>query len=620
MRDHSRLAFAAKSGSIRRVRKIFAWPGFVLIAAFFGCFLFWPIFQTLRGAFLDANGALTLAYAREVFANPVYLEGLRNAFVLAVASTALTFAVAMPLAFVSDRFLFPGKKLFSALVLVPMILPPFVGAIGIKAILGQMGALNALLTHLGLLQPDHAIDWLGRGRFWGIVAMNALHLYPILYLNLAAALANIDPAMEEAAENLGCTGFRKFFRITLPLIMPGLFAGGTIVFIWAFTELGVPLMFDYTRVTPVQIFNGIKEISGNPFPFALVVVTLISTSLLYLVSKLLFGRTHHAMTSKATTAGGAREAGMLKMLLCTALFAGVTFIALLPHIGVVLMSFAGEWYHTVLPDAWTLAHYKNALGHDLTVPSIVNSLKYASLATFFDLTLGVAVAYIIVRTNWRGRHLLDAVSMLPLAVPGLVLAFGYIAMTQEVELARFAHTILAPLWWPASLLGFKAGLESIAHVEKSMVTFLVHHLNPTSDPTLLLVIAYSVRRLPYVVRSAVAGLQQTSYTLEEAAQNLGASPFRALRKITLPLITANILAGGLLAFSFAMLEVSDSLILAQRSVDFPITKAIFELFQLLGEGRYIASALGVWAMVFLGITILAASRLLGKKMGALFRV
>jgi iron(III) transport system permease protein len=144
-------------------------------------------------------------------------------------------------------------------------------------------------------------------------------------------------------------------------------------------------------------------------------------------------------------------------------------------------------------------------------------------------------------------------------------------------------------------------------------------LDPTRNPTALLVIAYSVRRLPFVVRSAVAGLQQTSPMLEEAAMNLGAPPLRTLQKITLPLITANILAGGLLAFAFAMLEVSDSLILAQRSVDFPITKAIYELFQLLGDGRYLASALGVWSMVFLGLTIFAASRLLGKKMGALFR-
>ena len=479
--------------------------------------------------------------------NPVYLEGLKNALAMGVMSTALALIIAMPLAFLTDRFVFPGKKLFSALVLVPMILPPFVGAIGIREIFGQMGAFNALLAHLGLLRADALpIDWLGHERFWGVVAMNALHLYPILYLNIAAALANIDPAMEEAAENLGCTGLRKFFKITLPLIMPGLFAGGTIVFIWAFTELGVPLMFDYTRVTPVQIFYGLKEIGGNPFPYTLVVITLVSTALLYLASKLLFGRADYMAASKAATESSARRLGGWRAALCTGLFACVTFIALLPHLGVVLVSFAGDWYHSALPNTWTLAHYKEALGHDLTVPSIINSLKYSSLATVCDLLLGVVIAWVIVRTQNRWRHILDAAAMLPLAVPGLVLAFGYIAMTQEGRAFSF--------------------------------------LNPARDPTALLVIAYAVRRLPFVrALGHAAGLQQTSPTLEEAAMNLGAPPLRALRRITLPLIAANILAGGLLAFSFAMLEVSDSLILAQRSVDFPITKAIFELFQNPGQ-------------------------------------
>ena len=135
----------------------------------------------------------------------------------------------------------------------------------------------------------------------------------------------------------------------------------------------------------------------------------------------------------------------------------------------------------------------------------------------------------------------------------------------------------------------------------------------------LLIIAYAVRRLPYMVRSAAAGYQQTSVTLEEAAQNLGCPPWRTLYRVTLPLIAANLLAGGLLTFSFAMLEVSDSLLLAQKQEYYPITKAIYELFQLLGSGRAIASALGVWAMAFLGMTILGASLLLGKRMGALFR-
>ncbi|MGV3531781.1 MAG: ABC transporter permease, partial [Chthoniobacteraceae bacterium] len=512
----------------------------------------------------------------------IYLEGLRNALLLAVSSTLLTIAIAVPLAWIADRYAFPGKKLLSALILVPLILPPFVGAIGVRQILGQYGALNALLTNIGWLAPGETYDWLGNGRFWGIVALNALHLYPILFLNVTAALANVDPAMEEAAENLGCTGFRKFRKITLPLIMPGLFAGGTIVFIFAFTELGVPLLFDYSRVTSVQIFYGLKEIAGNPFPFALVVVMLFSTVMLYAVSKLLFGRAQHAMAGKATMGRVERSGNALERWACTAAFVMVAALALLPHAGVVLVSVADDWYRSVLPTGWTMAHYESALGHPLAVPSIANSLKYASISTLIDLVLGLGIAYVIVRSTLPARWLLDAVAMLPLAVPGLVLAFGYVSMTQEGRTFAF--------------------------------------LNPTQDPTALLVIAYAVRRLPYVVRSAVAGLQQTSVTLEEAAQNLGSPPLRVLRRITLPLVSANLLAGGLLAFSFAMLEVSDSLILAQRQQHFPITKAIYELFQLLGEGRYVASALGVWSMVFLGITLFAASRMLGRRLGALFRV
>jgi len=555
---------------------------FALTGLFFFFFFVWPISETIRGAFFTSSNAFTLDYIGEVFRNPIYLEGLINALLLAVFSTALTVVIALPLAFLTDRFIFPGKSLLGAMILVPMILPPFVGAIGIKQILGQQGALNAFLVDLGLMNANHPIDWLGQGAFWGIVVMNALHLYPILYLNVVAALANVDPAMEEAAENLGCTGFRKFRKITLPLIMPGLFAGGTIIFIWAFTELGVPLMFEFTRVTSVQIFSGIKDIGGNPFPFALVAVMLGSTVLLYAISKFLFGRDSHAMMAKATSQGGPRQVGVFAGLLCTFVFGLVTFLAILPHIGVILVAFSRDWYGTILPTGWTLENFQAALGHNLTLPSIQNSLKYASVATVIDVLLGIAIAYVVVRTKLPGRQILDAMSMLPLAVPGLVLAFGYLAMTQEGK--PFAA------------------------------------LNPIKDPFIILVIAYSVRRLPYVVRSAAAGFQQTSVTLEEAAQNLGCPPLKALRRVTIPLIMANLLAGGLLAFSFAMLEVSDSLILAQKQQFYPITKAIYELYMLLGEGRFIASALGVWAMAFLGVTILGASVILGKKLGAIFRV
>ncbi|MBM3841703.1 MAG: iron ABC transporter permease [Verrucomicrobia bacterium] len=555
---------------------------FAFTALFFGAFFLWPVLQILRGGFVDADGRFTLAYLGAILADPHHLGALGNSLLLAATTTCLALGLALPLAWVSDRFRFPGKALLGALILVPMILPPFVGAIGIKQIFGQYGALNCLLQLAGLLEPGETIDWFARHQFWGIAAVQALSLYPIIYLNAVAALANVDPAMEEAAQNLGCTGFRRFRRITLPLIRPGLFAGGTIVFIWAFTELGTPLVFDYDRVTSVQIYHGLKDIGMNPLPFALVAVMLVASVGLYAVSKLLFGRSSHAMMAKATSSGGARALPAGRAWLCTGLFAGITFLAVLPHLGVILVAFAEDWYGSILPTRYTLENFELALGHDLTVSAIANSLRFASISAVIDIVLGVAIAYVVVRSRIAGRQVLDFLAMLPLAVPGLVLAFGYLAMAQDGRFFSF--------------------------------------LNPTRDPTILLIIAYSVRRLPYVVRSAAAGFQQTSETLEEAAQNLGCPPLKATIKITLPLIAANLIAGGLLAFAFAMLEVSDSLILAQKQAYYPITKAILELFQLLGDGKFIASALGVWAMVFLGVTIAGLSLLLGRRLGALFRV
>ncbi len=363
--------------------------------------------------------------------------------------------------------------------------------------------------------------------------------------------------------------------------MPGIFAGGTIVFIWAFTELGVPLVFDFDRVTSVQIFRSLNDLSDNPFPYALVVVMLTFSTLLYTLSKVLFGRSSSAGGGRATTARQTLHLPRVPALLCTAAFALVTFLAVIPHLGVVLLSFATDWYGTILPRDLTLAHYEAALGHELTLTSIANSLKYSGIALALCLVLGIGVAYVNVRTRLWGRQILDAMAMLPLAVPGVVVAFGYLAMTRPGQ----------PFHW--LILG--------------------------EDPILILVIAYAVRRLPYVVRSASAGFQQVSPALEEAAQNLGASPERALWRVTLPLVAPNLLAGGLLAFAFSMLEVSDSMILAQQSAHFPITKAIYSLIMSLGTGPQLASALGVWAMVFLTITIAGASLLLGKKLGALFR-
>jgi iron(III) transport system permease protein len=594
----------------------------LLLIAIFAVFLGWPIFQTLRVGFQGVEvagqgyGPYTLEYVTAVFADPILRDGLMHSMFIAVCVTLLCGIISVPLALLSRRFDFIGKQLVNGLLLVPLILPPFVGAIGMRQILGRFGVLTALADQAGWIPHHSPIDWFGSAQILGVILVETLSLYPILFLNVSAALANLDPAMEQAAANLGASRWIIFRRITLPLMRPGLFAGGTIVLIWSFTELGTPLMFDYVRVTPVQIYNQITSINASPLPYALTVVMLISSILLYIVGKFVLGRKIDTAVTKASTQSNVRKLGLLGSSLVLIPFLIVSALALLPHIAVVLRSLSkvGTWYDSALPRVFTGQNYLHALSSDVTLPSVAQSIKYASLSTVLDILLGLMIAFLIVRSRLPGilKQGLDSLAMLPLAVPGLVMAFGYLAISLRLQVWVSSPQVRQLLTKAANQF----------HLSKTFADghWLRNIVDVHQNPTLLLVAAYALRRLPYVVRSAVAGLEQTPVDLELAARNLGASNGFTLRKITLPLISANLLAGGLLAFAFAMLEVSDSLILAQKQDFWPITRGIYELFQRLGDGPYIASALGVWAMVLLTLTILSANSLLGKRMGAIFRV
>ena len=264
---------------------------------------------------------------------------------------------------------------------------------------------------------------------------------------------------------------------------------------------------------------------------------------------------------------------------------GLTFVALLPHISVILVSLTpdlSQWHMTVLPKSFTFEHYVDVFTHSDTLPSILNSLKYSIFSTLIALVVGVSIAYLLTRKRVPFQNLLDAVAMLPLALPGVAIAFGY--------MGSFSDTAFILRYLPKGLIDV---------------------IDPRSNPAFLLIISYTVRRLPYMLRSIYAGFQQTSITYEEASQNMGATPMRTLYKITLPLVIANIIAGAILVFSFSMLEVSDSLILATKNEHYPITKAIYQLSQRLGEGPYIASALGVVGMFILIACLLSAGRVLG---------
>jgi len=376
---------------------------------------------------------------------------------------------------------------------------------------------------------------------------------------------------------MGANGVKLFRTVTFPLILPGYFAGAIIVFIWAFTDLGTPLVFEYREVVAVQIFNMVTDLHQNPMGYTFVVVVIAVTLFFFYLSKRILGGGRYEMLGRGHVASVMRPASARLIVIAYVSVLAVTALALLPHFGVVLTSVAKRWFLTVLPSEYTVQFYQKVFSHDLALLSIKNSFLLSGLSTIIDIVLGVTIAYILARKRVPGRAALDVLAMLPLALPGLVLAFGYVA------------------------------------------AFSATPLDPRTNPVPLLVIAYAVRRLPYMVRAAYAGFQQTSVVLEEAAINLGASPVKTLFQITMPLVFANLIAGAVLSFSFAMLEVSDSLILASKEPYYPITKAIYALLQRIEDGPYIASAMGMLGMLLLAASLFVAGRLFGRRMGELFR-
>ena len=552
----------------------------MIALAVFGPFLIYPVARVLVGAISEtdfASGTRTLHfdYLLLPLQNATLKQSVINSFLLAISSTLLSALIAVPLAYAAARLRFAGKTLLTGLLLVPLLLPPLVGAIGLKQMLAREGFINTLLG-----RNQNPIDFLGSTflKGWGplflVVLVTSLHLFPLIYLNVSAAWANVDSSLEEAAENQGASAWRVFFTVTLPLLFPAFMSGALIVFIFAFTDLGTPLIFGFKEVAAVKIFDA--KSGDDPAAYVLAFYLVIMAGAIFWISRRFLDGGRIATLARGTRRARESSPGLILGTLNYLYFFLVIALALLPHIGVVMASFASDWTSSLFP-TWTSENYSDLYLNPTSsaASSVKLSLFCAALSMILDVIGGAALAYALVRGRVWARGLLDTIAMLPLALPGLILAFGL--------LITYRDTPIDPI--------------------------LV-------SPIPLLVVSYAIRRLPYALRSISAGLQQMSVTLEEASLNMGASPLRTIWDVTRPLVTANIIAAGLLTFAFAVLEVSDSLILASGQ-QIPIAQAIYQL-NLAGK-LYAACALGVVGMIILTATFLLVNKLLGKQLGALFR-
>jgi iron(III) transport system permease protein len=548
------------------------WSQRLILGAVLGIFLVAPAVLILAEAFFP-DGRFGLGLFRSMAANPVMRLALFNSVIIALGATALSACLAVPFAAMLGRYRLPFRNALKAGVMIPLLLPPFAGAIAVRQLLGRYGSLNILLERMGWI--DAPIDWLGGG-MPGIILLEGLHLFPILYFSILPHFAALNGDSEEAALCFGAKTWAYYRKILLPEISPGLLSGMALVFVWSFTDLGTPLLMEYRQVIPYQAFSLVTDLNRNPMGFALTTVMGAVGLGGYWISQAL-SRGQSRYQGKGIRSAAEKIPGRLAGAAASALLGSVLFLAFLPVAAIGVMAFARGWFLTAAPESYTFEYFTQLFDHRITRGSIQTSLFLSSLAVLADLALGWWLARMVLASRGFWARLWETLAMAPLALPGIILAFGYVAL--------FAGT----------------------------------RLDPAGNPLFLLVMAYAMRRIPFAFRSILTGYRSLPAQIDEAAQTLGQGFWGRVRDIHLPLLSPYFLASGLLVFAFSMLEVSDSLILSMREFYYPITKAMFFLTTRAGDGNNLAAALAVVGMGILAGAIVVANRLLGNRFGEMFK-
>ncbi len=533
------------------------------IVAFLTAFLVIPVVTVVYTAFSDGQGGFTFAHFAAFAGISLMRESFANSLFVAVTTVGLATLIAVPLAYLTVRFQFRGAILIQTLGVLPLVMPAFVGAAAMQLLFGRSGSVNLLLKDaFGVTLP--LMEGLN-----GVIFVETLHYFPFILLNLSASLANIDSSMEEAAQNLGASGWRLFRKVVFPLAMPGYIAGASLVFIKVFDDLGTPLVLNVTNMLAPQAYLRVTSIGlEDPIGYVICVI-LVAFSVGAMGGSWWFvKRRDYALVSRGGVQAPKRRLTPWQSVLAYGWIAGMLFLVLSPHIGILLMSLSKVWSFTVLPEQFTLAHFATVFTDAKQM--IWNTFLYCGLAALIDVAIGTAIAYIVLRTALPGRQLLDHLVTVALAMPGLVLGIGYLRTFKGVELP-FGGGALTASW-------------------------------------VIFVLAYSVRRLPYALRSCMAALTQVHPALEEAAQNVGAGRWSTIRRVVVPLMMGGILAGFVTSFITAAAEISETILLTSRESLAPMSYGIYLYFQsVLGRGP--GAALGVIAVSLVALGTYLSHRL-----------
>jgi iron(III) transport system permease protein len=512
---------------------------------------------------VTAEGAITLAHFRDALSSRLYVQALRNSLILGAATAALSVAVGLPLAWAVSRTNVPAKRFIHLTAIVSYLTPPFLTAIAFVNLFSPRAGLVNRFFRDALGMPALTFDVFSMA---GLILVTVPHTFPFVYLLAASALESVDASMEESAQILGAGRWRTALAVTGPLVAPAVLSGALVAFVNAIALFGSQAIVGlpgrvFTLPTRIYALFDYPPQYGLASALSLIFVAL-TVAALYLQRRYLARRSYVTLGGKGSRPrlvdlGTARWAVLG--------FCVVVFIVAVaaPYLTLLAVSISRSWGLQFWQNL-TLQHYRFVLlEYDVTRRAILNSLILASATATLAVLIGSFVGWLDLRTALRGRKLLDYASLVPLGLPGIVVAVALIQFWLRVPL-------------------------------------------PIYGTLLIILLAYTGRFIPLGVRSANAAFRQIDPSLEETARVTGAGWLRTFRSVTLPLARPGLFAGWLLVFVPALQELSASVLLFS-SGSITLAVAVYNLYETGALGP--VAALAIVTMVIITAAIVLATRL-----------
>lgn len=503
----------------------------------------------------------------EILSSTSTLESVFASLAVSVLSVLLSGLIGVPLAFLFERFEFPFRKIFAALVALPLALPPLVGAVAFIFFYGESGIFGRFVQNLfGFTQPL----WTLQG--WSpILLFHAYTMFPFFYLLTSAGLQRIDNGLAEASQSLGASRYQTLFRVVLPQLTPSLIAASLLVFMTSMASFTAPYLFGGSvRVLTLEIFNARQGGENEKAIVLTIILTLISLFSLVFFQRYEGTRRFVAAATKGVSRKREKIQNATTKIFAFLLGVIFTFVLLAPILTLVLVSFSVNysWTTQTLPPAYTLENYALFFNDERSREPLWNSFLMAGVAAVAALLWSFCVVSITEGRRTISKRAVSFLNLVPYALPGTALAVAIAETYGQPNLLTGSFILVGTFW--------------------------------------ILPFVYFLRFMPLVSRSLQASVEQFDIKLEEAAANLGAGSLLRFWRVRLPLVLPGAVAGTLLAFTIGLGEYVASILLFVPN-NRPISIAIAAEMRDFNLGT--AAAYGVILMAIIAVCLLLANRL-----------